>query len=384
MRVAVVLPRGCGFRPDRANSMETVVRTLAAHARSQSAVTLICDADQATAPDPRLLTVPPGLGGRARNRRIKALLETLQPDVVEYHQQLKSASDLAAEGPPATYVLYRHTRIKPPRHPLDAWRYGRRLARFDRLVFVSEAAGQEFAADYPALADRVSVVCNPIAVEAWRADPADKEKLILFCGRAMADKGLDLFCIALARTLDAHPDWRGALVLGDWERHQAWADPYLGLLDRFGDRVEILKSAPLEAVRAVTRRAAIAATPSRVREALGLTALEAHAAGCALVSSGRGGLREASGDHALYVEVDGPDPLAAALERLITDPETRLALARSGQTFVAEVHAPEARAAQLDRLREAWTEQARRRRAEAPPRPRFSLPRLGLPPLGRA
>ena len=121
-----------------------------------------------------------------------------------------------------------------------------------------------------------------------------------------------------------------------------------------------------------------------MREALGLTALEAHAAGCALVSSGRGGLREASGDHALYVEVDGPDPLAAALERLITDPETRLALARSGQAFVAQVHAPEARAAQLDRLREAWTEQARRRRAEAPPRPRFSLPRLGLPPLGRA
>ena len=89
MRTAILLPPGCLCSEAQPNSMETVVRTLAAHARSQSAVTLICDADQATAPDPRLLTVPPGLGGRARNRRIKALLETLQPDVVEYHQQLK-------------------------------------------------------------------------------------------------------------------------------------------------------------------------------------------------------------------------------------------------------------------------------------------------------
>ena len=105
MRVAVVLPRGCGFRPDRANSMETVVRTLAAHARSQSAVTLICDADQATAPDPRLLTVPPGLGGRARNRRIKALLETLQPDVVEYHQSspLSEGRQKVDDAPSAPY-----------------------------------------------------------------------------------------------------------------------------------------------------------------------------------------------------------------------------------------------------------------------------------------
>lgn len=353
MRIAVVLPRGSTYCPDKANSMETVVRTLSAHSRLRGAVTLIGDAGAVAPTDVTMLTVPAGLGRKARNAAVADLLRTLSPDIIEYHQQLKSASELARAFPKAINVLYRHTRIKPAGNPISAWRYGRRLARFDRLVFVSQAAGREFAADYPRLAARVTAVCNPIAVDDWKASPQDREKLILFSGRAMHDKGLDLFCDALARTLDRHPDWRGALMLGDWDKHRAWAEPHVRALERFGDRVEIRKSASLAEVKAVTRRAAIAVVPSRVREALGLSALEAHAAGAALISSGRGGLREASGDHALYVEVEDAAPLAAAIDRLIDDPAERLALAQGGQAYVTRVHSPEARAAELDALREA-------------------------------
>ena len=361
MRIAVVLPRGSTYCPDKANSMETVVRTLSAHSRLQGGVTLIADAGAVAPTDVRMLTVPAGLGRKARNAAVAEILRTLSPAIIEYHQQLKSSSELARDFPNAINVLYRHTRIKPAGNPIAAWRYGRRLARFDRLVFVSQAAGEEFAADYPRLAGRVSAVCNPIAVEDWRAPPQDRETLILFSGRAMHDKGLDLFCTALAQTLDRHPDWRGALMLGDWDKHRNWAEPYVRALDRFGDRVEIHKSASLAEVKAVTRRAAIAVVPSRVREALGLSALEAHAAGAALISSGRGGLREASGDHALYVEVDDAAPLAAAMERLVANPAERLALAISGQDYVARVHSPAARAAELDALRHALADRAANR-----------------------
>ena len=358
MRIAVVLPRGSTYCPDKANSMETVVRTLSAHSRLQRSVTLIADAGAVAPSDVRMLTVPAGLGRKARNAAVADILRTLSPDIVEYHQQLKAASELARQFPKAINVLYRHTRIKPARNPIAAWRYGRRLARFDRLVFVSQAAGQEFAADYPRLAARVSAVCNPIAMDDWRAAPEARESLILFSGRAMHDKGLDLFCAALAQTLDRHPDWRGALMLGDWDKHQDWAEPHVRALARFGDRVEIHKSASLAEVKAVTRRAAIAVVPSRVREALGLSALEAHAAGAALISSGRGGLREASGEHALYVEVEDAAPLAAAMERLVQNPAERLKLAQAGQVVVARVHSPAARAAELDALRHALADRS--------------------------
>ena len=380
MRIAVVLPRGCSFCPEKANSMETVVRTLSAHSRLNRSVTLICDAGATPRADLNMLTVQAGLGRKARNEAVAAILKALSPDIVEYHQQLKAASELARQFPNATHVLYRHTRIKPAKNPIKAFRYGRRLARFDRLVFVSQAAGQEFATDYPRQAGRVSSVCNPIAVEAWRASPDVRENLILFSGRAMRDKGLDLFCAALSETLDRHPDWRGALMLGDWEKHQAWAEPSVRALDRFGDRVEIHKSASLAEVRDVTRRAAIAVTPSRVREALGLAALEAHAAGAALISSGRGGLREASGEHAVYVEVEDAAPLTEAMNRLVENPGERLALARGGQDFVERVHSPIARAAELDALREALADRSLSSRSAAKAHWPWFLPRHGSQP----
>ncbi|MFA4899625.1 MAG: glycosyltransferase family 4 protein [Brevundimonas sp.] len=358
MRIAVVLPRGCTFCPDKTNSMETVVRTLSAHSRLNRLVTLIADAGGPTPAGVQMVTVPAGLGRKARNAAVMDVLAKLSPDIVEYHQQLKAASELARQLPDAIHVLYRHTRIKPSRNLIERLRYGRRLARFDRLVFVSRAAGEEFAMDYPRLAGRVSSVCNPIQSDAWRASPEQRENLILFSGRAMRDKGLDLFCAALAETLDRHPDWRGALMLGDWNKHQDWAAPQVQMLERFGDRVEIHKSASLDAVRAMTQRAAIAVTPSRVREALGLAALEAHAAGAALISSGRGGLREASGEYALYVDVEEAGSLTSAMMRLVEHPDERLALARGGQAYVERVHSPAARAAELDALREALVDKA--------------------------
>ncbi|MNQ95117.1 D-inositol-3-phosphate glycosyltransferase [compost metagenome] len=129
------------------------------------------------------------------------------------------------------------------------------------------------------------------------------------------------------------------------------ADDHDTPLARYGGRVQILRSAPLADVRAVMQKAAIALTPSVWAEPLGLTALEAHAAGAALISSGRGGLREASGPHAVYVDDLTAPGLGAAIETLINDPARREAMARSAQAYVLETHTPERRAAQLAALR---------------------------------
>ena len=352
MRIAVVMPRGSVMCRDKANSMETVARTLLDHSRLKASVRIICDAGAEVPALPDLMTVPAGLSKAKRADAVAEMLAGFDPDYIEYHQQLESAASLARRFPGKINVLYRHTRIKPPKGRLDRARYGSRLKAFDRLIFVSKAAGAEFANDYPALADRVSAICNPIELDDWKACPDTREKPILFSGRAMEEKGLEPFCDALAAVLDKAPDWRGALMLGDWDRHQAWAGPRIDALARFGDRVEIHRSASLPEVQAVTRRAAIAVTPSFVAEALGLSALEAHAAGAALISSGRGGLREASGDHAVYVDPPQAPGLTEAMWGLVENADRRVAMARAGQDFVAAVHTPAVRADQLDDLRE--------------------------------
>lgn len=352
MRIAVVMPRGSRMSRNQANSMETVAATMLGQSRLKSLTHVVCDAGAADPMMPGLVTVPAGLSKARRAVAVARGIKALDPAYVEYHQQLESSAALARRLPGRVHVLYRHTRIKPPRGFIDRLRYGARLAAFDRLIFVSEAARAEFAADYPRFADRASAICNPIDMQGWTADPADRDDLIVFSGRAMAEKGLEPLCQALEVVLDRFPTWKAALLLGDWDRHADWAEPRLAPLKRFGERVIIRKSASLAQVQAITRRAAIAVTPSFVAEALGLSALEAHAAGAALISSGRGGLREASGPHAVYVPDPQASALVEALTALIEDPATRLARARSGQAFVATTHSPATRSAQLDDLRE--------------------------------
>lgn len=311
-------------------------------------------ADDHNLPDVEAL--PPG---RIRMPTLIERLRAFRPDVIEHHQQVKQAMTVQQALPDTPHLLYRHNALRPPRHPIDRWRYRARYERLDGLVFVSVAKRDAFVRTFPDLDDRAFAVPNPIDASAWLASPEDRQPVIAFAGRAMPEKGVDVLCAALPAVLDAHPGWRAVLMLNDWDDHARWAARHVAPLEAYGDRVEVLKSAPLAEVRRRMQSAAIALTPSVWDEPFGLTAIEAHAAGAALISSGRGGLREASGPHALYVDAVTPRTLAAAMERLIAAPEERLELARAGQAYVLATHTPQRRAADLQAVRRTLIERRR-------------------------
>ncbi len=337
--------------------METVVRTLAVSNGPDETQIFCCEgADDHKAPG--VVALP----GRDRERALISALQAFQPDLIEYHQHVKQALAVSSRFPDAAHLLYRHNAFKPARHALDRWRYASRYARMDGIVFVSEAERLAFGRAYPRFADRAYAVPNAIDAASWFAPVEDRQPVIAFAGRAMPEKGLDVLCAALPQVLDAHPDWRAVLMLNDWDRHAEWAAPHIAPLDRYGARVTVLRSAPLADVREQMQSAAIAVTPSVWAEAFGLTAVEAHAAGAALISSGRGGLREASGEHALYVDAVTPQSLAQAMDQLIRNPQERATLARAGQRYVMETHTPARRAAELAQVRSTLV-QARQRLA---------------------
>lgn len=357
MRTAILLPPGCLFSEAQPNSMETVVRTMAGVDKGGETRIFCCqgaDDGVSTAVD----ALP---AGRIRMPTLIERLRAFRPDMIEHHQQVKQALAVQKALPETPHLLYRHNALRPPRHPIDRWRYRARYERLDGLVFVSVAERDAFVRTFPDLDDRAFAVPNPIDATAWLASPEDREPVIAFAGRAMPEKGVDVLCAALPAVLDAHPDWRAVLMLNDWDDHARWAARHVAPLERYGDRVEVLKSAPLSEVRRRMQTAAIALTPSVWDEPFGLTAIEAHAAGAALISSGRGGLREASGPHALYVDAVTPKTLAAAMDRLISSPEERLALARSAQAFVLATHTPERRVAELKAVRQIVIDRRRAR-----------------------
>ena len=342
-RTAILLPSGCRFSRSSPNSMETVVRTLAGAMGNENTRIFCCEgADDHGLPGVEVLP-----SGPDRRRVLIEKLSAFRPRIIEHHQQVKQAVAIASAIPDAAHVLYRHNALKAPRNPLDAWRYNRRYAAMDGFVFVSEAERTRFTSAYPRLAHKAFAVPNPIDIEPWLAAPEHREPIIAFAGRAMPEKGLDVVCAALPEVLDRHPGWRAVLMLADWDAHRHWAAPHVAALDHYGGRVTVLRSVPLSTVQRQMQAASIALTPSIWAEPFGLTAVEAHAAGAALISSGRGGLREASGPHALYMDEVTPKSLTAAIERLIFHPLERLNLVRAAQHYVATVHTPRRRAADL-------------------------------------
>jgi glycosyltransferase involved in cell wall biosynthesis len=350
IRTAILLASGSQFSAGSPNSMETVVRTLAGPLSDQE-VRIFCCAGADDHEFPSVQMLPHS--GPERLRLLLAKLRAFKPDLIEHHQQVRQATQVARAMPETAHILYRHNALKTGRHRIDTWRYNLRYGRMDGLVFVSVAERDLFARNYPDLASKAWAVPNPIDTGPWLASPEDREPVIAFAARAMPEKGLAEVCAALPAVLDRHPDWRAVLMLNDWDQHGHWAQPHVAPLERYGARVTVLHSAPLPEVRRQMKAAAIALTPSLWAEPFGLTAVEAHAAGAALISSGRGGLREASGPYAVYLDEITPQTLTDAINRLIERPRERIAMAHAAQHYVMEAHSPEGRAAELLRVRQA-------------------------------
>ena len=204
----------------------------------------------------------------------------------------------------------------------------------DRHVAVSAFTAQRLA-DAGLEPERIRVVENGVALDAYRSvqrSPIRSD--LVFVGRLIEDKRVDLLIHAVASLREALPDLR-CLVIGDGpERPRLEAEAAaLGVSDQvrfLGQLAEDDKIALLKASR-------VFVMPS-VREGFGIAVVEAQAAGLApiVVRS------EHSAAPALVRDgVDGlicsprPDGLGAAIQGLLTDPD-RLASMRAAAAQTAE------------------------------------------------
>ena len=71
---------------------------------------------------------------------------------------------------------------------------------------------------------------------------------------------------------------------------------------------------------AIYRRADVVCVPSLNQDPYPLVILEAMACGLPVIASGRGGTREAGGEHAIYVDPDDTEAFAGAVADLANDP----------------------------------------------------------------
>jgi glycosyltransferase involved in cell wall biosynthesis len=293
--------------------------------------------------------------------RVRRLIATFAPDVVvghDYKANLVLAAAARRTGIPRAAVVHGYTGEDRKIRVFEA--VDRRLLRRVEVAVAVSAATREALVESGVDPARVRLVENAIDVEAAAADAragrvplraafgaTDGDLVVLALGRLSPEKGHAVLVEAFREVVARVPAARLVLV-GDGVLEPALRRAAAPL----GERVVFAgwRADPGHCLGA----ADVFALPS-LREGLPLAVLEAMAAGVPVVASAVGGVPAALADGAAGVLVPPGDPgaLAAALARLLADPERRQTLRDAAGHRVRAHHEIDGHVAALERL---WLE----------------------------
>jgi UDP-glucose:(glucosyl)LPS alpha-1,2-glucosyltransferase len=356
-RVAIVLPPREGFGPDSAGAIALLQARLAQPAvapRSPFDLTVVGASQTGS-----LFPLPYRavrdrhwpLNGDARYAEgVREALAALKPDLIEVHNKPDLAGRLARWFPPRRIVLFLHNDPRSMRGASSPRDRARLAARLGRIVCVSSYVAGCWLEGVSA-APAPAIHPNCLDLPAW-TEMAAREPMILFAGRIVADKGADSFVRACARALPALAGWRAMMIGADRFRPDSPDTPFTKSLRSEAEAAGIVLAGYRDhaGVMAALGRTAIAVVPSRWQEPFGLTALEAMAAGAALITSRRGGLEELTEGVSVAIDPEDPDGIARAIVALACDPTGRARLAEAGRDRARAYDVPAARQ-RLDQLR---------------------------------
>jgi glycogen synthase len=203
-----------------------------------------------------------------------------------------------------------YSRPDGSRSPQD--RIKRFVLRWGRSIADSHAV----AAD---LATPSVVVPNAYRDELFRRLPdVPRTGELIFVGRLVSDKGVDVLLDALALLADR--GLRPALtVVGDGPERPALAEQAARL--GIAGQVSFLGSRRGEEVVRALNAHRIQVVPSRYNEPFGIVALEGIACGCLVIGSRGGGLKEAIGRCGLTFRNGDAGELAGLLEAALAGPD---------------------------------------------------------------
>lgn len=236
-----------------------------------------------------------------------------------WHAPLLLAGPLGAARLVVTFQDYRH----PDLPPLDAAARKTLLAILRRaysVTAVSEFLARMIRKDFPSAAGKLRVIPDGTDIPARAAPPAAGREYILTVGREAPYKGLDLLLFAFSRAVEKGCG-ADLVICGTGGR-----GPLGRLAGKLGlgRRVVFKGVVPPAGVARLMRGCLFYATTPRW-ESFGMSALEAMAAGKAVLASKRGGLPEfaAGGRNALLVNPQDTRAVCGAILRLSADSALR-------------------------------------------------------------
>lgn len=278
------------------------------------------------------------------SRQVRELKRMLAPDIVHLYGIGTSALfHLRTPSlPPPALLITMQTRLLNEEVGQETLQ-GRVLAAADRVVACSASIARQLSRLLPEVAERTAVIPNAVELpaEAPRPLPTDPPR-ILCLGRLIPLKGFDLAIEALASIRDRFP--AACMTI-------AGEGPARSALERLAkdldldSRIDFRGWVSPSGVPALINEATLVLLPSRGREGLPVTAIQAALMGRPLITTRVGGLTEAlvDGVTGLHVEEDDRIGLGEAIARLLSHPAQaaemgRAARVRALETFSWDAH----------------------------------------------
>jgi len=263
-------------------------------------------------------------------RALVGLMRRWRPRIAHTHGSLAGRVAAALAG--ARIVYTKHGLAAAEEASVQVRRPGSLLKRMavtlmaDRIVAVSEAVKAALVA---AGADpaRIRVIPGGVETAAFAAVPPPVPGVVGALGRLEWEKGFDV----LLEAMTSLPADVRLLLGGEGQQRAALA----AQVERLGLQSRVRLTGFVSDVPAFLGQTGIFVLPSR-SEGLGLVLLEAMAAGRPVVATRVGGIPEVvvDGETGLLVPPDDPSALAAAVLRLLRDPDLALRMGEAGRRRV--------------------------------------------------
>jgi glycosyltransferase involved in cell wall biosynthesis len=214
------------------------------------------------------------------------------------------------------------------------------LARLDAVTVVSEAMRQRVQALGRNLPESAVIPMGTDLTDRFTPDPTvSREPFLLFVGRLVRKKGVDLLLDAFASITGDHPELT-VVIVGDGPERTALEAQANGL--GIDGRVRFLGSVRNDHLPDLCRRATAAVFPFRKeatgdQEGFGLVVVEAMGCGCPVVCTDVPAVRDIfpETEVASLIPPESSSELASVIRRVVTDPTTAAETAWTAKQFVS-------------------------------------------------
>ena len=155
----------------------------------------------------------------------------------------------------------------------------------------------------------------------------NKKKEILFVGRLVPEKGVDLYVDVVKSIASNYPDWNfsiiGSLKLGDQNKINFFGNKVIEKFKKIGLQARYYGFKDYSFVQEKMKTTSIIVIPSLWQEPFGLVAAEAMSNGICIIASKVGGIPEIIRDNGVLIENINFQKLEKSLTELINNEKLR-------------------------------------------------------------